>query len=53
MNEEIGVKLDQVIYKTKLSKVFIPVSNFIIYPFMARNTKRPTFVINKKGLTIL
>tara|TARA_B100000900_G_scaffold264370_1_gene225525 strand:+ start:117 stop:728 length:612 start_codon:yes stop_codon:yes gene_type:complete len=53
MNEEIGVKQNQVIYITKLSKVYIPVSNFIVFPFMARTTKRPAFVINKKEVNYL
>ncbi|RZP11964.1 MAG: CoA pyrophosphatase [Flavobacteriales bacterium] len=53
INEEIGVKQDQVIYITKLSKVFIPVSNFIVFPFMARTTKSPAFVINKKEVDYL
>ena len=53
MNEEIGVKQDQVIYITKLSKVFIPVSNFIVFPFMPRTTKRPAFVINKQEINYL
>ena len=46
MNEEIGVKQDQVIYITELSKLFIPVSNFIVFPYMARIEKRPSFLIN-------
>ena len=37
MNEEIGVKQDNVIYITKLSKLFIPVSNFIVFPFYGKN----------------
>ena len=50
LNEEIGVKQDQVIYLTKLSKVYIPVSNFILFPLMARTTKRPAFVINNQEI---
>ncbi len=46
-NKEIGVNQHQVIYIIKLSKFFIPVSNFIVFPFMARTTKRPAYVINK------
>ena len=46
MNEEIGVKQDQVIYITELSKLFIPVSNFIVFPYMARIEKKPIFLIN-------
>ena len=53
MNEEIGVKEDQVIYITKLSKVFIPVSNFIIFPYMARINKRPSFLINQNEVDYL
>ena len=32
MNEEIGVKQDNVIYITNLSKLFIPVSNYVVFP---------------------
>ena len=46
MNEEIGVKQDQVIYITELSKLYIPVSNFIVFPYMARIEKRPSFLLN-------
>ena len=53
MNEEIGVKEDQVIYITKLSKVFIPVSNFIVFPYMARTNKRPLFLINQNEVDYL
>ena len=53
MNEEIGVKEDQVIYLTKLSKVFIPVSNFIVFPYMARTNKRPVFLINQNEVDYL
>ena len=50
---EIDKLKDQVIYITKLSKVFIPVSNFIVFPFMARTTKRPAFVNNKQEINYL
>ena len=46
MNEEIGVKKNHVIFITSLSEVFIPVSNFIVYPYLARTEKRPSFFIN-------
>ena len=53
MNEEIGVKQDQVIYITELSKLFIPVSNFIVFPFMARIEKRPSFLLNDSEVEYL
>tara|TARA_X000001036_G_scaffold105379_1_gene98501 strand:- start:905 stop:1516 length:612 start_codon:yes stop_codon:yes gene_type:complete len=53
MNEEIGVKKDQVIYITELSKLFIPVSNFIVFPYMARTDKRPSFLINDSEVEYL
>ena len=53
MNEEIGVKQDNVIYITKLSKLFIPVSNYVVFPFMARMNKRPVFLINKNEVDYL
>ena len=46
MNEEIGVKPRQVKYITNLSKLFIPVSSFIVFPYMAITNKRPMFKIN-------
>ena len=46
MNEEIGVKPRQVKYITNLSKLFIPVSRFIVFPYMAITNKRPMFKIN-------
>ena len=53
MNEEIGVKQDQVVYITELSKLFIPVSNFIVFPYMARIEKRPSFLINDSEVEYL
>ena len=53
MNEEIGVKPEQVIYITRLSKVFIPVSNFVVIPYMARTDKRPSFLINENEVEYL
>ena len=53
MNEEIGVEQDQVIFLTKLSKVFIPVSNFVVFPYMARTDKRPSFLINDNEVDYL
>ena len=53
MNEEIGVKQDQVIYLTGLTKLFIPASNFIVFPFMARTEKRPSFLINHSEVQYL
>ena len=53
MYEEIGVKQDQVIYITKLSKVFIPVSDFIFFAFIARTKKRAVFEINEREVTYL
>ena len=53
MNEEIGVKQDQVVYITELSKLFIPVSNFIVFPYMARIEKRPSFLLNDSEVEYL
>lgn len=53
MHEEIGVKKNQVIYLTELSKVFIPISNFIVFPFMARVNERPNFFINKNEVNYI
>ena len=53
MNEEIGVKQDQVIYITELSKLFIPVSNFVVFPYMARIEKRPSFLLNDSEVEYL
>lgn len=53
MNEEIGVKPERVIYMTRLSKVFIPISNFVVIPYMARTEKRPCFLINENEVEYL
>ena len=53
MNEEIGVKPRQVKYITNLSKLFIPVSRFIVFPYMAITNKRPMFKIKTMRLIIL
>ena len=53
MYEEIGVKQDRVTYITKLSKLFIPVSNFIVFPFMARINQRPSFILNKQEVNYI
>ena len=53
MSEEIGVERKQVILLTSLSKVFIPVSNFIVFPYMARAEKRPSFLINDNEVDYL
>ena len=53
MNEEIGVKQDNVIYITNLSKLFIPVSDYLVFPFMARMNKRPVFLLNKNEVDYL
>ena len=53
MYEEIGVKQDRVTYITELSKLFIPVSNFIVFPFMARINQRPSFILNKHEVSYI
>ena len=53
MNEEIGVKQDNVIYITNLSKLFIPASDYVVFPFMARMNKRPIFLLNKNEVDYL
>ena len=53
MSEEIGVKKNEVLYLTKLSKIFIPVSNFVVYPYIARTDKRPSFKLNNKEVEYL
>ncbi len=53
MSEEIGVKKEDVLYLTKLSKIFIPVSNFVVYPYIARTHKRPSFKLNNQEVEYL
>ena len=44
--EEIGVKPIDVNILGKLSELYIPVSNFIIHPYIGWISKKPTFNIN-------
>lgn len=43
-NEEVGIEPDQVQILGGLSKVFVFVSNFMVYPYVAYSEKRPNFV---------
>lgn len=53
LGEEIGVKKEEVFYLTNLSKTFIPASNFVVYPFIARTDKRPNFKLNQEEVDYL
>ncbi|NOY51212.1 MAG: CoA pyrophosphatase [Chlorobi bacterium] len=46
-NEEMGIVGDDVEIIGKLSPLFIPPSNFDVYPFVGITQKRPEFMINK------
>ena len=42
--EEVGIEPDQVQILGKLSKVFVFVSNFMVYPYVGFSEKRPNFI---------
>jgi 8-oxo-dGTP pyrophosphatase MutT (NUDIX family) len=46
-SEEIGIQYDKIQVLGALSPLFIPVSGFMIYPFIAWSPSRPRFTINR------
>ncbi|HBX51675.1 MAG: hypothetical protein A2W98_05800 [Bacteroidetes bacterium GWF2_33_38] len=46
-NEEIGIDIKDVRIIGKLTPLFIPVSNIIVFPFVGVSTKKPHFRINE------
>lgn len=44
--EEVGVSMDQVIIKKKLTDTFIPPSNFLVRPYLGVTTMKPEFITN-------
>ena len=44
--EEVGVSMDQVIIKTKLTDTYIPPSNFLVRPYLGFTTRKPEFITN-------
>ncbi len=43
-NEEVNVTIDDVRHIKDLTSVFIPVSNYMVYPFLAYTNKMPYFI---------
>ncbi len=46
-NEEIGVDVSAVKIFNRLSNVYIPPSNFFVFPFLGYSTQRPHFIPEK------
>ena len=44
--EELGIDPSQLSVAGKLTTVYIPVSNFLVHPFVAVSPKRPQFFLN-------
>ncbi len=44
--EELGVHKDQITFLGKLTPLFIPISNFMVHPFVAYSTEELTFTLN-------
>lgn len=45
--EEIGIDTEKIELIGKLTELYIPVSNFIVHPYIGISTKIPTFTIDK------
>jgi 8-oxo-dGTP pyrophosphatase MutT (NUDIX family) len=46
-SEEIGIEHDNIQILGALSSLYIPVSGFLIYPFVAWNAFKPQFILNR------
>ncbi len=51
--EEIGVDPRQVQLMGKLTKLFIPASNFDVYPFVGYSLQHPDFKVNESEVAVL
>jgi len=47
-HEEIGIPREQIKVLGKLSDVFIPVSNFLVHPFIGYLENKPEFILDKR-----
>lgn len=47
LNEEIGVQIDSVNVLGQLSELYIPVSNYLVYPFVGYLNTEPEFTLQK------
>jgi 8-oxo-dGTP pyrophosphatase MutT (NUDIX family) len=47
-NEELGIPVDRVEVLGKLTELYIPPSNFLVYPTLGFMSERPDFVIDPK-----
>jgi 8-oxo-dGTP pyrophosphatase MutT (NUDIX family) len=47
-NEEIGVNPNEIQVIGSLSRIYIPPSNFLVYPFVGYCEQKPAFVIDKE-----
>ncbi len=46
-NEEVGIKINQVEIISNLTDLYIPPSNFLVSPYLAFTSKRPSFEIQE------
>ncbi len=47
LQEETGIELSYLTLLGKLTEVYIPPSNFMVYPFIAFSSQEPVFIMNK------
>jgi len=52
-NEEIGINVNTVKVIGNLTKLYIPPSNFDVYPFVAYTLEKPNFIANNEVKSIL
>lgn len=46
--EEVGVKMDQIKVKKRMSDIYIPPSNFMVSPYLGVVESTPTFITNEE-----
>lgn len=45
--EEVGIRRDEIIMIREMSAIYIPPSNFLVYPFLGMLSKKPRYTLQK------